>query len=280
MSPTQVAAFTSDQVAAMSGDQISALFSVTPIVLDLSGTGIHTTSASAQGVNFDLTGTGHAQTVGWTGAGTGLLAIDLNGNGKIDNGSELFGVGTVLPNGAHAANGYQAMAAYDTNHDGRLDASDAVWSKLRVWVDANHDGVSQPGELLTMAQAGVASIDLHARAADTMQNGNLVGLVSSYTTTGGATHEVADVWFGKDASSTATPATTATTTTAATTPSLSELLAAPASTELPGAAADASAAHATATTTPTHAAPAAHELLMDHRMLGGDDPHGHRSLLI
>ena len=67
--------------------------------------------------------------------------LDLDRNGRIDNGSELFGVGTKLANGQHAGNGYEAMAQYDSNRDGVLDAKDARFKDLVVWVDANHDGV-------------------------------------------------------------------------------------------------------------------------------------------
>ncbi len=174
-------------------------------MLDLDGHGISTTSA-AQGVRFDLQGTGQASQVGWTAAGNGLLAVDLNGDGKIDNGTELFGTGTLLANGTRASNGYAALAQYDTNHDGKIDASDPIFSKLVVWVDANHDGVTEAGELKTLAQLGITSIDLHATAGTTVQNGNLLGLTSSYTMADGATHATADVWFAKETSTPAAPA--------------------------------------------------------------------------
>jgi trimeric autotransporter adhesin len=209
----------------MSGAQISALLLASPIVLDLDGNGV-STSAAAQGVRFDLQGTGQASQVGWTAGGDGLLAIDLNGNGRIDNGTELFGTGTLLANGTRASNGYQAMAQYDTNGDGKLDAGDAQFAQLRVWVDANHDGVTGAGELKTLAQLGITSIDLGAEAGTTVQHGNLLGLTSTYTTTDGATHETADVWFAKDTGSSAATAST---------PALADLLAQPAGHLLPGA---------------------------------------------
>ncbi len=166
--------------------------------------------------------------MGWTAGGDGLLAIDLNGNGKIDNGTELFGTGTLLANGTRASNGYQAMAQYDTNGDGKLDAGDAQFSQLRVWVDANHDGITERGELKTLGQLGITSIDLHGLAGTTVQNGNLLGLTSTYTTGDGGTHAMADVWFAKDTGASAS---------ATSTPAMSELLAQPAADLLPAQAA-------------------------------------------
>jgi hypothetical protein len=258
MSSTQAQSFTSSEIGVMTNAQVDALVSASPLVLDLSGTGITTTSA-AQGVSFDLTGSGHASTMGWTTANEGLLALDLNGNGQIDNGTELFGVGTKLADGTRAGNGYAALAQYDTNHDGKIDASDAIFSKLVVWVDANHDGKSEPGELYTMAQLGITSISLNDQVSGAASNGNIIGLTSSYTTSDGAQHEMADVWFTKAT----TPATTLTT---ASTPSLSDLLAPPATTLLPGHATDAATtttAHV-ATSTPEVHASALHGLMSSH----------------
>jgi hypothetical protein len=123
----------------------------------------------------------------------------------------------LLANGQRAANGYQAMAQYDSNGDGKLTAADAHFKDIVVWVDANHDGKTEPGELKTLAQLGITSIDLHAVAGTATNNGNLLGLSSTYTTSDGATHAMADVWFAQGAS---TPTPTA--------PALSDVLAQPA----------------------------------------------------
>ena len=181
MSIDQVASFSGDQIQHMTDAQVAALFAATPVVLDLNGNGISTSSA-AHGVNYDLTGTGHAARYGWTAGGDGLLAIDLNHDGRIDDGSELFGVGMKLANGQRAANGYQAMAQYDSNGDGVLDARDTHFKDLVVWVDANHDGKTEAGELKTLADLHITSLDLHGLAGTATNNGNLLGLTSSYTT--------------------------------------------------------------------------------------------------
>ena len=205
---------------------------MTPIVLDLNGDGVHTLSAS-NGVNFDLTATGKSSQVGWVGSGDGLLVRDINHDGVINDGSELFGGATVLASGKRAGNGYAAMADLDSNHDGKLSAKDAAWNELKVWVDGNHDGTTDGGELKSLAEAGVLEINLDFTKGSTVDNGNLLGMVSGYTGTDGSQHAVADVWFAKQAAALAAPA-------------LGDLLAAPAPDLLAGGSAPAT----------THAAPA------------------------
>jgi hypothetical protein len=95
-----------------------------------------------------------------------FLCRDRNGDGRIDNGRELFGDSTPLADGTKAANGFVALAEFDTlalggNGDGQVDARDRVWPALLLWRDANHDGTSAPSELVTVSDAGVKSIDLH-----------------------------------------------------------------------------------------------------------------------
>jgi hypothetical protein len=245
----------------MSGAQIGGLIAASPIVLDLDGNGVSTTSA-AHGVSFDLLATGQASKVGWTSTSDGLLAIDLNHDGKIDDGSELFGTGMRLANGTRASNGYQAMAQYDSNGDGFLTAADAHFKDLVVWVDANHDGKSEPGELKSLAELGITSIDLHGVAGTTTDHGNLLGLTSSYTTSDGNTHAMADVWFAKD---TPPPATTT-----AGAPALTDLLSAPAA-DLLASSATGSAGGAS---TPSHGSHQAPELV-EHRSHTDEDLQRH-----
>ena len=197
MTDAQLLSLASESTAAMSDAQFNTLLSITPIALDLDGHGVNTLAA-AQGVNFDLLGTGQVNKVGWVAGGDGLLVMDRNHDGIINNGNELFGMGTILANGKRAADGYAAMAEQDTNHDGKLDQKDAHWKELKVWVDANHDGKTDSGELKSLEELGIASMDLSATKGTTVDNGNLLGLVSSYTTTDGSQHQMADVWFAKD----------------------------------------------------------------------------------
>jgi VCBS repeat-containing protein len=165
-----------------------------PLVLDLNGDGVQTVDIS-HGAMFDLQATGTAQATGWVDAHDGLLAMDLNHDGKINSGAELFGNSTLLADGRNATSGWTALAQYDSNVDGKLDAQDAVFDALMVWQDANSNGLTDAGELRSLKDVGVISINLSHDSTITHQNGNLLQGVSSYTSTDGQTHEVADAWF-------------------------------------------------------------------------------------
>jgi hypothetical protein len=114
------------------------------------------------GVSFDIDGSGTKRKVAWTTADSEIafLALDRNGNGVIDDATELFGFGTPLLNGNKARSGFIALADFDMNHDGVIDPSDPVWSSLLLWIDRNHDGLSQPDELVPIASSGMTSIHL------------------------------------------------------------------------------------------------------------------------
>lgn len=170
-----------------------------PLVLDLNGDGVQTTSIH-EGTQFDLLDNGSKQNVGWVSKEDGLLAMDLNGDGLINSGAELFGDRTVLPDGSRAVEGWAALRALDSNHDGMIDAGDADFAKLLLWVDADSDGVTDEGELRSLADHNIVSIDLNADQTVVEQNGNVVQAFSTYTTADGVTHEVADVGFAVDAS--------------------------------------------------------------------------------
>jgi hypothetical protein len=138
-----------------------------PILIDVENDGIHLTGLDDP-VWFDIDADGDVELMSWTNQEEGLLALDRNGNGSIDDGGELFGDATVLANGTRAANGYLALAELDSwafggNGDGQIDAGDAGFASLRLWVDEDHSGTSRPGELLTLAAAGVRQIGLDYR---------------------------------------------------------------------------------------------------------------------
>jgi hypothetical protein len=100
--------------------------------------------------------------VKFDGKDDGMLVWDRNGNGQIDSGRELFGDQTVLANGQLAANGFAALAEQDTNKDGKINSLDANFAQFKVWQDVNQDGISQAGELFTLAQKGIASVNVQA----------------------------------------------------------------------------------------------------------------------
>ena len=197
----QVSSFTSSQGDAITSSQTAALgtynighLSISPIVLDLTGKGIQTTSIN-NGVNFDLLADGKPVHTGWVEQGQGLLVLDSNNNGVLDTGAELFGQGTTLANGQKATDGYQALASLDTNSDGVINAQDTQFNELKVWVDTGNSNGTATGVLESLSQLGITQLNLNAQTSTQTNNGNIVGLISSYQTASGTTGTMADVWF-------------------------------------------------------------------------------------
>lgn len=133
-----------------------------PVVLDFTGKGmVKTVGRMNSKAKFDLDANGIQEQTGWISQGSALLALDLNANGKIDDGAELFGEATqVLSSGKAGVNGYKALAQYDSNKDGIVDRKDPIFSKLVVWFDLNGDGKSQSFEMKSMASAGMERISV------------------------------------------------------------------------------------------------------------------------
>jgi hypothetical protein len=136
-----------------------------PVIVSLSDNRYQLTDR-AGGVPFDLGGTGAPTRVPWTdpAGDEALLALDRDASGAIDDGAELFG--DVTPQ--HASdrpNGFRALAMFDDllsggNEDGRISDGDAIFRDLVLWIDRNHNGFSEPEELLTLPEAGLESIGL------------------------------------------------------------------------------------------------------------------------
>lgn len=135
-----------------------------PIIIDTEAEGFHLTSPVG-GVTFDMKGNGHPVQIAWTDARYQNAFLVLPGvDGLVHNGGQLFGNFTSQPPSAHP-NGFIALAQYDKpenggNGDGIIDDRDAVFSRLRLWIDANHDGISQPNELHQLSELGVYSLAL------------------------------------------------------------------------------------------------------------------------
>jgi len=121
---------------------------------------------------FDLAGRAASVPTDWVSARTPWLAMDLDGNGRIDDGRELFGSMTELPGGGRARNGFEALAALDDDHDGRITASDAAFDRLVVWRDADQDRRSEPGELVSARDAGLVAIRLDYAVVPTCDDGD------------------------------------------------------------------------------------------------------------
>jgi hypothetical protein len=143
----------------------------TPIIIAVGQNANHQLTSVQGGVWFDLDGDGVLERIPWTlpNDPVAFLVLDLNGNGVIDNGNELFGNYSALPGGGAVGNGFEALAWYDRNRgngDGLVDSNDSIWPSLRLWIDWNHDGISQPGELYPLGHWQLSSISLDFRTID------------------------------------------------------------------------------------------------------------------
>ncbi len=172
-----------------------------PLTLDLDGDGIETTSY--QGASyFDHDGDGFAERTGWVHPDDGLLVWDRNGDGIINDGGELFGSETELRTGAVAGNGFEALAEWDDNADGQIDAADAVWSNLRVWRDLSGTD-SGPEEFATLSEVGITGIPLgYASSSFVDASGNEHRQIGSFRKADGSDGTIGDVWFAADRAST------------------------------------------------------------------------------
>lgn len=197
----RAAQFVFDVQTAVHGQQLNIHISVTqvsveitqttaegdPLVLDLDGNGIEL-SAVDRGQVFDLNADGRADRTAFVTGGDGLLALDRNGNGIIDDGGELFG------DQHGAANGFEELARFDDNGDGRITAQDEVYGALRVLGDFDGDGVVAPNELRTLAELEIAAIDLHAQDADEQASGgNRIAQRGTFLRTDGTRGAALDV---------------------------------------------------------------------------------------
>lgn len=163
-----------------------------PLVLDLDGDGVELAALNGTGsVYWDIDVDGMGEASGWVTGGDGLLCVDLNEDGVINDHAELFGDQT------GAANGFAALAAYDSNSDGYITSADTNWDKLLVWVDENADGRSQASELHTLDDLNITSIDLDYDDVNYTISGNEIKQASTFTIDGN-TRDIVDAWFAYD----------------------------------------------------------------------------------
>ena len=200
-----------------------------PLVLDLDGDGIELIKANGwNGVQFDYNGDGIKSSTGWVKSDDGLLVWDRNGDGKINNGSEIFGedmfpqkINHNISNTSSGSNstsgggmsfsdapfnaipiiendGFYALSQLDSNHDGIIDANDANFNQIKVWRDLNQDGISQDGELFGLDELGIQAINLNTGNTKNNTAGNSIGKSSTYIKEDGSNGKIADVNFTLD----------------------------------------------------------------------------------
>ena len=128
--------------------------------------GSYLLTSREEGVFFDLNADGEPELTAWTDATSddAFLVFDLNGNGQIDDGTELFGNYTAQ-SPSEEPNGFLALAEWDLSSnggdgDGRIDSNDDIFDYLRLWIDSNHNGLSEVDELFSLQSLGFQYIDL------------------------------------------------------------------------------------------------------------------------
>ncbi len=167
-----------------------------PLVLDIDGDGVELTSIHSTGsVYWDYDGDGFAEAGGWVTGGDGLLCIDVNSDGIINNSLELFSDQTGYNNG------FLVLASYDSNADGLINSSDVTWGNLKVWIDTDGDSFSDAGELHTMGDLLITSINLSYSDVSYTISGNQVLQESTFIINGN-TRDIVDAWFSYNNSNT------------------------------------------------------------------------------
>gem|GEM_PF-1526433 len=152
-----------------------------PIVLDLEGDGISILDTSVSQAVFDMDNDGYAEHTSWFSPGDGVLAVDKNGDGIINDITELFSEFF----DATAGSGFEALGVYDVNQDGKIDAGDGgKFLEIRVWQDLDGDGRTDSGELWTLADLGITSLNLAVEEKFENNNGSVLLSEASFVRNG------------------------------------------------------------------------------------------------
>ncbi|MGM0600889.1 MAG: hypothetical protein ACQETH_13850 [Candidatus Rifleibacteriota bacterium] len=160
-----------------------------PLVLDLAGDGLNLTKAG-EGAMFDINADGELDSTAWVQGDDAFLVFDKNQNGKIDDGSELFGD----QNGAD--NGFIELAKHDNNKDGRINRQDSVYKALKLYQDLNGNGKIESNELKSLDQMGIKALNLNFVRMNQKINGNSLVLNGSFMREDGSEGQLADVLLG------------------------------------------------------------------------------------
>lgn len=179
---------------------------VDPLVLDLNGDGVRLTDYASNPVLFDIDNDGGSQEVsGWVSAQDGILVMDRNGNGRIDNIAETFSeyFNGLTGTGGNAgtkpySDGFAALKSQDSNSDNLFTSADTAFNNVRVWIDADHDGVTDAGELQTLSALNITQINLTPKSeSGLVRDGNEI-LSSGSFIQGGVTKEALAASFIAD----------------------------------------------------------------------------------
>ncbi|ADL55462.1 calcium-binding protein [Gallionella capsiferriformans] len=160
-----------------------------PISIDLGNDGFGFTNVNDSNIFFDINSDGFKHRTAWPTADDGLLALDANGNGTIDNGSEISFAAYL--DGAQTD--LQGLAAFDTNNDGVFSALDAKWNQFGVWQDVNQNGITDAGEFKSLDQMGISAVGLSSDGQFSIINGQSVHGMGQVTKVDGSTLALADV---------------------------------------------------------------------------------------
>jgi hypothetical protein len=160
------------------------------VIIDLDGDGAELRDRKKSHAMFDMDGDGVVDDTGWAWRDDALLVIDRNGDGKITDASEL----SLLSEKPGARSGFDALSALDSNKDGKISTDDTRFGELKIWHDSNDNGVTDDGELKTLAEVGIASIGLteHGLDASAKPGKNLMLGTASFTRADGRTGTVGD----------------------------------------------------------------------------------------
>ncbi len=165
------------------------------LVLDLDKNGIATTGLAGNHY-FDYGSDGLREKTAWVGKGDGLLVRDINNDGKINNGAELFGNHTILASGERAKNGFEALTEFDLNKDGVINAQDAIFKELKIFADGNSNGYVEQGELKNLNQLGIVAININFTQSNYVDaNGNEHRQIGEFAFRNGSKSMIASVGF-------------------------------------------------------------------------------------
>ena len=158
-----------------------------PLILDLDGDGIELTSFENSTVHFDIDGDGFREKTGWLKSDDGLLVLDRNNDGYINDISELFGNQTT--------GGFAELKELDSNNDGQITSADTKFADLQVWRDLDEDGRSDVNEFFTLSELGITRIDAIGKSVNITNQGHRIDETGSFELADGTQREVANVWF-------------------------------------------------------------------------------------